>query len=46
MLKEGSAKIIYFMTPGAGVIVLQLGHISHIVKMHFFFKNIFLYTQA
>ena len=29
------------MTPGAGVFVLGCGHISHIVKMHYFFKNLF-----
>ena len=32
--KEGSTKIVTFMTPGAGVLVLGCGHISHIVKMH------------
>ena len=30
MTKEGFTKIINFMTPGAGVHVLELGHISHI----------------
>ena len=35
MTKEGSTKIVNFMTPRAGVFVL--GRISHIVKMHFFF---------
>ena len=34
------------MTPGAEVLVLGHGHISHIVKMHFFFKNVLLYSQA
>ena len=29
------------MTPGAGVLVLGRGHISNIVKMHYFFKNLF-----
>ena len=38
--KEGSTKIVTFMTPGAGVLVLGCGHISHIVKMHYFFKNL------
>ena len=32
MTKEGSTKIINFMTPGAGVLMLGRGHISHIVK--------------
>ena len=46
MTKEGSTKIVTFMTPRAGVLVLGLGNISHIVKMHFFFKNLLLYSQA
>ena len=40
--KEGSIKIINFMTPGAGVLVLGHGIISHIRKMHYFFKNLLL----
>ena len=46
MTKEGSTKIVTFMTRGAGVFVLGCGHISHIVKMHYFFKNLLLYPQA
>ena len=46
MTKEGSTKIINFMTPGAGVLALGCGHISHIVKMHYFFKNLLLYSSA
>ena len=46
MAKEGSFKIGKFMTPGAGVLVLGRGHISHIVKMHYSFKNFLLYSQA
>ena len=34
--KERSTKIVNFMTPGRGVHVLRRGHISHIVKMHYF----------
>ena len=44
--KEWSTKIVNFMTPGAGVLVLGCGYISHIVKMHNFFKNLLLYSQA
>ena len=29
MTKEGSTKIVNFMTPGAGVFMLRCGHISH-----------------
>ena len=44
MTKEGSTKIVNFMTPGAGVLLLGRGLISHIVKMHYFFKNLLLYS--
>ena len=44
MTKEGSTKIVNFMNPGTGVIVLGRGHISHIVKLHYFFNNLLLYT--
>ena len=44
--KERSTKNINFMSPGAGVLVLGCGHLSHIVKMHYFFKNLLLYSQA
>ena len=46
MTKEGSTKIVNFMTPGAGVFVLGCDHMSHIVKMHYYFKNLLLYSQA
>ena len=39
MTKEG----VYLnckLTPGAGVFALGRGHISHIMKMHYFFKNL------
>ena len=43
--KEGSTTIVIFMTPAAGVLVLGRGYISNIVKMHYFFKNLLLYSQ-
>ena len=46
MTTERSTKILNFMTPGVGVLVLGRGHISNIVKMHYFFKNRLLYSQA
>ena len=46
IIKEGSTKIVNFMTPVAGVLALGRGYISHIVKMHYFFKNLFLYYGA
>ena len=39
-------EIFDIMTTGAGVLVLGHGHISHIVKMHYFFKNLLLNSQA
>ena len=45
MTNEGYNKIVNFMTPEAGVLVLGCGHISHIVKIHYFFKNL-LYSHA
>ena len=35
-----------FYDPRAEVFVLGRGHISYIVKMHYFFKNLLLYSQA
>ena len=35
-----------FMTPGVGVLVLGWGHISHIVNIHYFFRNLHLYSRA
>ena len=46
MTKKGSTKIATFTTPGAWVLVLRWGHIRHIAKMHYFFKNLLLYFQA
>ena len=38
-----TTKIINFMTPRAGILVLLgRGHISYIAKMHYFFKNLLL----
>ena len=46
MTREGSTKIVNFMTPGAEVLLLGRGHISHIVKLHYYFKHLLLYSQA
>ena len=45
MTKEGSNKFLIFMNLGVGVLVLGCGHISHIVKMQYFF-SFFVYTGA
>ena len=44
--KEGFTKIVTFMTPCAGILVLGCDHKSHMVKMHYFFKNLFFYSEA
>ena len=46
MSKEWSTEIVNFMTPLEGVFVQGGVHISYIVKMHYFFKNLFLFLQA
>ena len=46
MIKEEITNIVNFMIPGAGVLLLRCGHISHIVEKHFSYKNILLYFQA
>ena len=46
MTNEGSTKIGNFLTHIAGVLMLGCGHISHILKMHYSFKNLFIYSQA
>ena len=43
MIKEWSIKSVNFMSPGPVVVVLGLGHNSHMVKMHNFFNSILLY---
>ena len=39
--REGSTKIVNFMTAGAGVLMPGRGHISHIAKMHYFLEIVF-----
>ena len=46
MPKLGSTKMYNIMTPRAGVLKQGRSHTSHILKMHFFVKNIPLYSQA
>ena len=43
MTKEESTKIVNFKPPGARILALGCGLISHMVKMHYFFK-IFFFT--
>ena len=45
MTKEGSTKIVNYMTPWAGILALGCGHIDHIVKVHYSFK-IFFFTPS
>ena len=44
MSKEGSTKIVNFMTPRAGVLVLGHGHTSHLVNMHYMYLLLPQYT--
>ena len=46
MTKEGSTQIVNIMTSRAGVLALRCGHIKKILKMHYSFKNLHLYSQA
>ena len=46
MTKEGYTKIVNFMTPVEGVLVLGRVHISYIVKIHYSVKNLLLFSQA
>ena len=45
MTMEGSTKVVNIMTPRTGFIVLELGHISDIVKVHNFFKNLLCFKN-
>ena len=44
--KEGSSKIVYFLVPWGRFLVLRRDHLSQIVKMHYFVKNLFVYSWA
>ena len=46
MNEKGSTKIINFKTRGVGVLVLRCGHMSYIVKIIYFFKNLLLCFQT
>ena len=44
MSMEASTKIVNYMTSGKWVAVLGRGQIGHKVKLHYFFKNLLLYS--
>ena len=44
--KEGSTRIVNFITQGTGALVLRCDHISHVVKMHYFFKSLLICSGA
>ena len=46
MYHEGSTKFVNFMTTRAGILVLGCGHIKDIVKIHYFYKNLLMYSQT
>ena len=41
---EESTKIVNFMSPGAGVLVVGHCYICHKVRKQYFFKNLLLYS--
>ena len=45
MTKKGSTKIVNFMNPEAVLLAVRCAHISRIVKMIHFLKNLPIYTQ-
>ena len=46
MTTEGCIKIVNFMIPRIWVLLQGCIHQSYAVKMHYFFKNLFFYSQA
>ena len=44
IIKEEIKCVVDFMTLWAGVLVLGHGYIGQIVKMHYFFKHLHLYS--
>ena len=44
MTKKGTTKIVNLMTPGAGVLMLKFGHISHYSESALFSKTVFRVT--
>lgn len=40
MTKKGSTKILNFLTPGTGVLVLGREHMTYLVKIMYFFRII------
>ena len=44
MSKSASTKIVNFMAPGSGVLMLGWGSIDHKVKMRLFFDNLLFYS--
>ena len=44
MSKHGFVKISYSISPWAWVLVVGSGHNSHIVKMSYFLKNVFVHA--
>ena len=46
MMTEEGSKIVNFMTPRVGFLVLRCDHISYIVKIYYFYENLLLYSQT
>ena len=46
MTEEESAKIVNFIIPGVGVLMLRYGHMNYIMKINYFYENFLLYSLA
>ena len=46
MSKSASSKIVNFMAPGSGVLVLGRGSIDYIVKIDYIFENFLLCSRV
>ena len=46
VMARGSDRVVNFVAPGAGDLVLERGYVRHMGKVHCFFKNLLSYSQA
>ena len=46
MTNEGSSKNVNFMTPGTGVLMLECGHIIHIMMLSYAIVDFYLFYDG
>lgn len=46
VMSRGSDRVVNFVAPGAGVLVLGRGRVGHIVKVYCFFRTLPLYRRG